>query len=163
LTGALIYLDTNIFVALYEGSAGRATPVIELVEAARTQAHPVLATSELTLAELLVGSVASGDEDLARLYESNIVSSAWLNVSAVSRRVLKRAAVVRANLRRLKLPDAIHVATAIELRCSHLLTADAGIATPLTASRSVSGEPAESSIKVVRPDEQSMRALIKEL
>lgn len=76
------------------------------------------------MAETLVHPIRSGDDLLRLQYEQLLsVSSSWLQVVSVSRRALILSAQLRA-VRRLKLPDAIHLAAAIMTNCSHLLSRD---------------------------------------
>lgn len=152
-----IYFDTNVFIALYEGDRSHVSPGLQLLERGQNRSQPAFATSELTLAELLVRPLASGDQTLAALYEATIVPSDWLVLSSVNRQVLRRAAGLRAARPKLKLPDAIHVATAIEVDCTHLLSADADMADLLASSIPVL---AGTALRAVRPDPGSLAALL---
>ncbi|MBO6756466.1 MAG: PIN domain-containing protein [Roseibium sp.] len=131
-----VYLDTNIFILLGEGVQDeRRAALLELVASQRDGEQPSLCTSELTLAELLVDPFRNGDEDLVRLYDSWIVEGkSWLTVHPVSRDLLLTAAFLRSEFSALKLPDAIHVSTAIELECSHILTFHRRLPSPIGIS-----------------------------
>lgn len=122
-----IYLDTNIFIALKETGGEIGLKLVDILGAVPLGRQPKLATSELTLAELLTKPYADKRDDLIDQYDSWILNSSWLEVGPVSRNVIWYAAVLRAKYKGLKLPDAIHVSTAIGLGCSHFLTNDAGI------------------------------------
>ncbi|KFL30455.1 hypothetical protein JP75_14820 [Devosia riboflavina] len=122
-----IYVDTNVFIALKETGGNLGLKLVELLARAPIGPNPLLATSELTLAELLTKPYAEGRDDLIDQYDNWIVRSDWLEVGPVTRDVLWYAAVLRSNYRGLKLPDAIHISTAIGLGCSHFLTNDMGI------------------------------------
>ena len=122
-----IYLDTNIFIALKETGGEIGLKLVDVLGAVPLGPQTVLATSELTLAELLTKPYADKRDDLIAQYDNWILASSWLEVGPVSRDVLWYAAVLRSHYKSLKLPDAIHVSTAIGLGCSHFLTTDAGI------------------------------------
>jgi predicted nucleic acid-binding protein len=83
-----------------------------------------LATSELTLAEVLVASLADRDAALAATYETSLMSNATWSVLPIDRAILRQAARLRAAHKVLKLPDAIHLASATKARCSHFLASD---------------------------------------
>ena len=121
---ARVYLDTNIFIRAFEGTDDLSRALIELF--ATEAAQPFLATSELTLAELLVHPYRNHDDIARERYESPLRSSAWLQVGSVDRDVLVGASLLRSKYK-LKLPDAIHASTALHLGCSLLLTDDGGL------------------------------------
>jgi predicted nucleic acid-binding protein len=80
-------------------------------------------TSELTLAEVLVGPLKTGNVAIQQTYRSFLTSTATVEVPPVSRDILEESAQLRANTK-LKLPDAIHLATALRFRCDSFLTND---------------------------------------
>jgi predicted nucleic acid-binding protein len=110
LRGRRAYFDANIFIYAVEGSAEHAAFLDELFDAF-DHGDTVAVTSELTLAEVLAKPLATGREDVAHTYEAMVAPSAWLSVVPVERSILLRAARLGPELG-LKLPDAIHVATA---------------------------------------------------
>ena len=160
---ARIYFDTNVFIAMHEGEGASVTPIVELVAKAQESSEPRLATSELTLSELLVLPVAKSDIELATLYERTIAPSNWLFLQTVDRTVLRLAARLRARQKSLRLPDAIHIATAVQLGCTHFLTADTGISGPFTWSHPVAGRIETSPLQVVRPGREALLSLADEL
>ncbi len=106
-----IYLDSNVFIAIVERNSTETTElarVLQLVE----QGRGVAFTSELTLAKVLVIPYAEKDEALARTYLDLIASTDVMRVPAVDREILIRAAQLRSQRKSLRLPDAIHLATA---------------------------------------------------
>lgn len=122
LLGRRLYLDTNIFIYALEnldpwGSiAGR---IMQAIDAGECTA----VTSELTLAECLVKPLQIGRIDFIKAYSDAIQPRHFLIVPPVDRAVLVRAAELRAQ-HLIKLPDAIHAATAILNRCELYLTND---------------------------------------
>ncbi len=123
LDGRTTYLDANVFIYAFEGHADFAAPLQHLFGAAARKALPAV-TSELTLAEVLVRPFREGRADLAELYFRRLRPQGGLTVVPVSRTVLIEAAQLRAALPTLKLPDAIHAASARLHGCAVLLTND---------------------------------------
>lgn len=118
-----LYLDTNALIALAEGSDALSASLYELA-GAQSVGEEFLFTSVLSLAELLVQPYKSQNDSLIDLYSNWLVDGGWLNVGPVDRDVLLYAAVVRSQYHAIKLPDAIHISTAIAFRCTHFLTDD---------------------------------------
>ena len=86
-------------------------------------------TSELTLAELLVKPLQLGRTDIADLYADLVRDSEHLSVMPIGRTILVDAARYRADLG-VKLPDTIHVATAMAAGCDALLSNDRNLKVP---------------------------------
>lgn len=126
--GRQVYLDTNIFIYAVEGLSEHMPvlrPLFELFASGGASA----VTSELTLAEVLPRPLATGCTDIAIIYERMLATSAWLAMVPVSRAILVDAAHLRASSG-LRLPDAIHVATAVAAGCSVLLSNDRRLKVP---------------------------------
>ncbi|CUS34801.1 Ribonuclease VapC (fragment) [Candidatus Nitrospira nitrosa] len=83
-------------------------------------------TSELTLAEVLVKPLLDHHTERQAAYLHALQPSTSLQIVPVSRDILIAAAHLRANAH-LKLPDAIHAATAQQTSCDQFLTNDARI------------------------------------
>ena len=110
-----IYLDANIFIYALEGFPEFKSILTELFLA--IDDHKVQAvTSDLTLAEVLVKPLKDGNLTLIETYKQAIESGAGLSVTSVSRAILIEAATLRSQIK-LKLPDGIHVATALQTGC----------------------------------------------
>jgi predicted nucleic acid-binding protein len=146
----LIYLDANIFIATFEVRSNLSAALRELLSKATKLERARFVTSEMTLAELLVLPFRQNDAEKVRLYSAMFAPNLWLDVHPVSREILMRAASFRANTTSLKLPDAVHLATAVRAGCTHMLTADRGIRS--------SGRPV-----ILRPDESTLTSLIESL
>ncbi|HPD30955.1 MAG TPA: PIN domain-containing protein [Phycisphaerae bacterium] len=84
------------------------------------------ATSELTLAEVLVKPKQDKNAALVNEYCDFLEPSAALTLAPITQAILIEAAEIRAATG-LKLPDAIHVATALAMQCDTLLTNDRAI------------------------------------
>ena len=118
-----IYLDANVFIAAYENVGARSDHAWWILTAIEDGEFLGI-TSELTLAEILVRPLEEQDQDLVRRYQDIISPGDGLEVSGVSRQVLIEAAMLRTIRRSLKLPDAIHVASARLTDCSHIVSDD---------------------------------------
>lgn len=124
LLGRTVYLDANAFIYAVERVAPYAQalrPLFASIAAGDTSA----VTSEITLAEVLVKPLQARDAELRVEFESALAGPG-LTVVPVSRAVLVESAHLRASSR-LKLPDAIHSATARLSGCDAFLTNDTGI------------------------------------
>lgn len=128
LLGKNVYLDTNIFIHAAEGFAALRETTLALFRAL-DEGRMRAVTSELTLAELLVKPFEIGRRDIADLYEEFIQDSRHFTVAPLQRTILVDAARYRADLG-LRLPDAIHVATAVTTGCSIMLSNDQQLRTP---------------------------------
>jgi predicted nucleic acid-binding protein len=126
LTGR-VYLDTNIFIYALEGYPIFRTVLTTLFDA--LDRHELSAvTSELTLAEALVKPYLDRSLERQAAYVQILQPSASLQIVPVSRDVLVAAARLRAETN-MKLPDAIHAATAQLTGCTQFLTNDTHVKT----------------------------------
>lgn len=149
-----VYVDANPITYLVEGHDELAESVRELFTLFRSR--PGLAvTSELTLAEVLVKAPVP----YRRVYLDLIVWSGMFDLRAVSRNILtETAAYRRASVKiepdgrksMVKLPDAIHVVTAIRSDCKRILSNDARMRLPEGFQR-------------VTPDHVGISRLLREL
>ena len=122
LQGTQIYLDTNIWIYALEGFPAFAPELTDLFQSI-DQGHLTAVTSELSLAEVLVKPIQNGNASQQDTYKQAISNAPNLQVIPVDRAILIEAAHVRATTS-LKLPDAIHAATALTAQCSTFLTND---------------------------------------
>jgi predicted nucleic acid-binding protein len=123
-----VYLDANVLIDLAQNQEEIGSLLQSIVDAHPIDRRPPLfVTSELTFSEVLVKPYRLKLDSLASFYLEIRMGSYWLDVGAVTFRVLERAAALRAASKSLKLPDAIHVGTAQILECSHFLTNDLGL------------------------------------
>lgn len=128
LIDKVVYLDSNVFIYAVEGFAQHRPFIEELfrqIDGGRIDA----VTSELTMAEVLVKPFEAGREDIGDLYRELLQTSGHLTVVPIDRSILMQAARYRSVLG-VKLPDAIHVATALAANCDVLLSNDQKIRVP---------------------------------
>ena len=120
-----VYLDANFFIRFVESSDDRLVHVFEQA----SEGTAILFTSELTVAELLVNPMRNEDLQLENIYRELLTSDDGFSVVPVSREVLVHSARIRATVGN-KLPDAIHVATAVTCSCNLVLSSDARLRLP---------------------------------
>ena len=120
-----IYLDTNFFIKAVEGLDEAAAPGKTLISTLR-QRPGTAATSEITFAEVLAPSRqadALSPQMKRRAYLDLLLWSGFVALIPVSRSILIETAKLRA-MGRFKLPDAIHLVSAIQVRCRFFISAD---------------------------------------
>ena len=106
-----VYLDTMVFIYLLEAHpryADLASATLEMVE----QGAIIGLTSTLTIAELLTAPAQAGDDTALRDYELYLTNFPHLTILPLTIATARRSARVRAKTK-LKMPDAIQIATAI--------------------------------------------------
>lgn len=124
-----IYCDTNVFIHGTEGpdNSPLRLAITSLFLAEHDRKKPILKTSLLTVSELMVHPYRSKDSQLEAAYRVFWQTSDFLEIGPIDLDIALNAAELRANYPSLKLPDAIHLATALAFGCSVFLTADEGI------------------------------------
>ena len=121
-----IYLDANVFIYAYEREGRQADAAWQVFEAVERGEFEAV-TSELTLAEVLVGPLRKKDDKLAGQYHEILTSEGDFNVAGIERSVLVEAAFFRSVVKSLKLPDAIHLATARAHKCRYIVSEDGNL------------------------------------
>jgi uncharacterized protein len=124
-----VYLDANVFVEMWENKQTDAGRLIWRLFAVGIERDWRFVSSELSLAEALVEPIAAAkrtnDWSLVHLYRFQIFDKdPFQTIAPVTRDVLDMAANVRSENVTIKLPDAIHLATALLEKCSHFVTND---------------------------------------
>lgn len=117
-----IYLDANCFIYSVE----RIDPYRASLDAlwqAVSVGGIIVATSELTLLEVLVKPLKERDVTTATIFRSVLNHSPDVVMFPITQAVLEEAAQLRATLG-LKTPDALHAATALLNDCALLVTND---------------------------------------
>jgi predicted nucleic acid-binding protein len=128
--GSIVLVDSSVLVYLVEGeedSPRRRAAERFLGEAAARGARVV--ASALAWMEVLAKPIATRDEGLAARYRRLLADSSRVELIVVDVAIAERAATIIASLppaarRRISQADAIHVATAIEVGASAVLTND---------------------------------------
>ncbi|WP_394754590.1 type II toxin-antitoxin system VapC family toxin [Crenothrix sp.] len=124
MQGQKVYLDANIFIYTLEG----VEPWVHLltdVFTGLTANEFSAVTSSLSLSECLVLPFKQNKSDLVAIFHEALLPSHYLTTAPIDDRVLISAANIRAQTN-LKLPDAIHAATALTQQCTAMLTNDPG-------------------------------------
>jgi predicted nucleic acid-binding protein len=140
-----LYLDSNVFIYALNGTPDVATKLQELFILFEHRAG-VAVTSELALAEILPKAA----DWQRRYYLDLIIWRQIFELRPVSRDVLIETAHYRKAAGMPKLPDAIHVVTAIQSGCSRILSADLRLRVP-------------HGYSVINPDSEAISRLIREL
>ena len=127
LQGQVVGLDTAPLIYFIEQNEA----YLELVRAfflATSRGEFQVITSTLTLTEVLVHPLRSGNIALADQYRDIILDQENLITLPVSTEIAEVAAQLRAT-QNLRTPDAIQIATAIQAGATFFLTNDARLAT----------------------------------
>lgn len=122
LKGNRIYLDANIWIYALENVTEYSEAMTDLFEAAKNRSVAIV-TSELTLAETLVRAIKESDTAKQEAYTAAITATNNVTAVPIDRTILLAAAKIRGQTK-LKLPDAIHAATAIATSCTTFITND---------------------------------------
>lgn len=117
--GALVLVDTAPFIYILESHPHFAEQFVDLFEDA-DKGNLQLALSSITLAEVLTGPWQARKSALAKRYEKAL---SQYQIVPVSGSIAASAAQLRAQYR-LKLPDAIQLATALDIGAQALVTHD---------------------------------------
>jgi len=120
-----VYLDTNVFIRGFEYDGPEALAVQQLVNRLK-EVSKAAVTSKLTLAELLAPSKRANAipfADRMGLYGGLLIWSEIIDLRPVSRAILLETAALRLQWS-YKLPDAIHVVTAVEAGCRFFMSND---------------------------------------
>ncbi|MEO8378024.1 MAG: PIN domain-containing protein [Acidobacteriota bacterium] len=116
---ALILLDSAPIIYFLEDHP-KFGPRFQLLFEEHSRGRVRFAVTTITIAEVLAGPLSVGDETLVRRYRSILES--W-QVVALDAEIAESAARVRASFR-LKLPDAVQVASALAVNADALVTHD---------------------------------------
>ena len=128
-----VYFDTNIFIYAIDGHE-EYSELLQAIFAYISNNKILVITSELTLAECLVKPMKDGNHEAVKQFSNHIKTNEFLKVKSVSRKILISSADARNKLG-LKLPDAIHMATAIEQKCKTFITNDQKLKAPENMER----------------------------
>lgn len=118
-----VYLDTNVFITAFEQAGARSDHAWWILDAVE-EGEITGVTSEITLAEILVKPLERRAVDLASAYEKMIAPGPNFDVLPVRRDILIKAAAIRSGRQSVRLPDAIHIASAESSDCMFFVTDD---------------------------------------
>lgn len=119
----LVYLDANALIYSVENHPVYGPLLQPLWQAAQAKIIEVV-SSDLALMETLVGPLKSGNTALAQTYEQALLGTD-LRLLPITRPILREAARLRATTK-VKTPDALHAATALNEGCVLFITNDVG-------------------------------------
>jgi predicted nucleic acid-binding protein len=159
-----LYVDTNIFIYAFENRDALAKKLLQLISLNEGRKQPFLATSELVLAELMVDPLKKSNQPLVELYDNISIGNAFVSIGTVTREVLWHAAQLRSQFISLRLPDAIHLSTAMHFGCTQFLTADIRLkdACSVTPNRLVPPQ-LTARISIIRPEISALDKVIAEI
>ena len=121
----LVYLDTCIFIAVFEAVGPVSEPLVRLFTAFERKPG-IAVTSELTLAELLAPIKRQPwdiEDRRQATYLTLFDDGHFIDLQPVSRSILLTTTIVRRETPQ-RLPDAIHIATALEVGCRFFMSSD---------------------------------------
>lgn len=118
-SGSLLLVDSAPIIYTLEGHPTQAAR-FENLFARHARGELRLAISTVTLVEVLTGPLGAGEEALAKRYRALLET--WI-VVALDSDIAESAARLRGNYR-LKLPDAVQLASALAINAAGLVTHD---------------------------------------
>lgn len=127
IKGKQVYLDTNIFVYIFENDETYKESLETLIDSIASTDIKIF-TSELTLGEILVFPLKNNDQETVEKYIDIFNDSFFVSLMPTTQSIHIEAAHIRASSGE-KYPDAIHIATALINNCEILITNDRGIKT----------------------------------
>jgi predicted nucleic acid-binding protein len=119
--GASVLVDTNPIIYVFEGNplAAQFKGVFADIESGRIQAI----VTPITIAEIVCGPMKAGNEALAERYRYALCAGSGWALREIDADIAMLAARLRLQ-HRIKLPDALQLATAVHEGCHSLLTYD---------------------------------------
>jgi predicted nucleic acid-binding protein len=116
-----LYLDASPIIYAFEGEESLKEASLVWLRRARFDPGITLLTSRLTRLEVRCKPLSTANLDLLAAYDRFLDNPA-LECVSLSDAMIEAATTLRA--RRAGAADAIHIATAIEMRCDTILTGD---------------------------------------
>lgn len=117
-----LYLDTSVLIRCVEGEAAEQQAALRWIDRAEAAPGGTLVSSRFARAECLVMPIRRKDPKLHERFETLFERSGIVLLS-VSDAILEKATLIRAEYF-LKMPDAIHIATALEAGCTAAVMRD---------------------------------------
>jgi predicted nucleic acid-binding protein len=122
LHGKSVYLDANIFIYLLENHSDFGEICLSIVQSAVDKELDGY-SGDLVLAELLVKPLKDNNARAVKAVKDLFSKETRIELLPHKRSTFETAALLRANYK-IKLPDALHIATAIENHIEVFLTND---------------------------------------
>ncbi len=110
----MVYVDTNILIYLLEDTGDTSTKTADIFERLKSQGH-VFASSVLSITEFMAGTTG-GTLEMLR-------SIPGLSFHQIEESVATKAALLQREST-LRIGDALHLATALDMNCEVLFTND---------------------------------------
>lgn len=124
--GTLVALDTMVWIYEFEAHPQFGPVVHSLFRDGLEAGRNPAGSSQLTLGELLVQPLSAGRSGLADRYRRIFTTGSGFTVWEVTRKVVETATSLRAKYR-LRMLDALHVASAVVNRAGFFVTNDEGL------------------------------------
>lgn len=123
-----LYLDANALIQWVEGEH-ESSDLLEQAVLAYIDNNEGVVTSDISLAEVLVPSLRPDanqeDQSHGATFQRILGEDSAIATKPITRAILLAAAEMRAHLGpSLRLPDAIHLATAKAAACTHVISGD---------------------------------------
>jgi len=128
IEGPTVCLDTNILIYLLEGNDALARPLAQLKDAIEYRKARFI-VSALAFSEILPPAAVRGNRAAVEQVCAFLANPKAFEIAPADTQICIQAGLLRGAFRR-KIPDAIHVATALVSGCDCLLTNDDRIKTP---------------------------------
>ena len=118
-----VYVDAQVLIYTVERFPTYIDALLPLWQASKTGQLEIV-TSELSVLEVMVGPIRTGNQRLINSYE-RLLTGTEIRLIPIDVTVLANAAKLRAQTS-LRTPDAIHAATASLANCNTFVTNDLG-------------------------------------
>lgn len=120
-----VYLDASTIIYSIEAASPFREEVLDRIAKARGSAPGAILTSRLSRLECRTKPLRDGNKNVLSAYDTYLTGG-MIELIDINSAIIEKATDLRARYR-LKTPDAIHVATAIEERADLLLTGDSDL------------------------------------
>lgn len=117
-----VFLDTAPLIYFIEGNSAYQPVLISLFEFNDKGGFSFISSS-MTLLEVLVKPLRDGQTAIAKQYRDTLTTAPGIELFDITSAIAEQAAQLRAKYN-LRTPDAIQLATSIELRADYFLTND---------------------------------------
>lgn len=129
IVGKRVYVDTNILIYLFEGFPEYRHLIQEIADCI-DNGDITLFTGEITIAELLVMPFKKNDSKLIHFYTEALNNKDFITLIPTTQKVHLKTAFLRATFPKMKTPDSMQVASAVEGRADVFITNDVRIKVP---------------------------------